>query len=115
MDPIITITTTADKKEALEEMGRRLLNEHLIACIQIIGPVRSLYWWKGNVEETDEWLGAMKSRKSLYSRVEAEICSLHSYEVPEIVAVEASNLLMAYGSWVRAETGAGHGTARETV
>jgi periplasmic divalent cation tolerance protein len=107
MEPIITITTTTDKKEALEEMGRRLLKQRLIACIQIVGPIKSLYWWKGNVEEASEWLGIMKSRKSLLARAEAEIRSLHSYEVPEIVAVELSDVFPAYGDWVRAETAAG--------
>ncbi|HUJ89427.1 MAG TPA: divalent-cation tolerance protein CutA, partial [Syntrophorhabdales bacterium] len=78
MEPIITITTTTDKKEALEEMGRLLLKQRLIACIQVVGPIKSLYWWKGDIEEADEWLGLMKSRKSLYARIEAEIRRLHS-------------------------------------
>jgi periplasmic divalent cation tolerance protein len=114
MEPIITITTTTDKKEALEEMGRSLLKQRLIACIQVVGPIKSLYWWKGNVEEASEWLGIMKSRKSLYPRVEAEIRSLHSYEVPEIVAVELSDVLPAYGDWVRTETGADRETGQKT-
>jgi periplasmic divalent cation tolerance protein len=113
MEPIITITTTTDKKEALEEMGRRLLKQRLIACIQVVGPIKSLYWWKGTMEDASEWLGIMKSRKSLYARVEAEIRSLHSYELPEIVAKEASDVLPAYGDWVRAETGAGGESGQE--
>jgi periplasmic divalent cation tolerance protein len=114
MEPIITITTTTDKKEVLEEMGRSLLKQRLIACIQVVGPIKSLYWWKGNVEEASEWLGIMKSRKSLYPRVEAQIRILHAYEVPEIVAIEASDVLPAYGDWVRTETGAGRETGQET-
>jgi periplasmic divalent cation tolerance protein len=106
MEPIITITTTTDNREALEKIGRRLLTQRLIACMQVVGPIKSLYWWKGKMEEADEWLGIMKSRKSLFARVEAEIRSLHSYEVPEIVAVEVSDALPAYGAWVRIETGA---------
>ena len=50
MEPIITITTTTDNREALERIGRHLLAKRLIACIQIVGPIRSLYWWKGNIE-----------------------------------------------------------------
>ena len=105
MEPIVLITTTTDSREMLEKIGRHLLTERLIACVQIVGPIKSLYWWKGTVEETEEWLGIMKSRKSLYPKVEAEIRALHSYEVPEIVAVEVSDALAAYGHWVRAETG----------
>ena len=105
MEPIITITTTSDDREALEKIGRHLLTKRLIACIQIVGPIKSLYWWKGAMEEASEWLGIMKSKKSLYAQVEAEIRSLHAYEVPEIAAVELSNVLPAYDHWVRTETG----------
>ncbi len=104
MEPIITITTTTDDREALEAIGRELLTERLVACMQIVGPIRSFYWWKGQMEDTSEWLGIMKTRKSLYMRVEARIKSLHSYEVPEIVAVEASNILPTYHDWVLHET-----------
>ena len=105
MEPIITITTTTDNREALEKVGRHLLTQRLIACIQIVGPIKSLYWWKGNIEEASEWLGIMKSRKSLFAQVEAEIRSLHTYEVPEIVAVELGDVIPAYDNWVRTETG----------
>jgi periplasmic divalent cation tolerance protein len=104
MEPIISITITTDDREGLEKIGRHLLMMRLIACIQIVGPVKSLYWWKGAVEEANEWLGIMKSRKSLYDKVEAEVRRLHSYEVPEIAAIELSNVLPAYEEWVRTET-----------
>ena len=96
-------------------MGRHLLTERLIACIQIVGPIKSLYWWKGRVEEADEWLGIMKSRKSLHAEVEAKIRGLHSYEVPEITAVELSDVLPAYDNWVRAETLAGQNRGQGTA
>jgi periplasmic divalent cation tolerance protein len=114
MELIISITTTADSREVLEEIGRHLLTERLIACIQVVGPIRSLYWWKGTIEEADEWLGIMKSRKSLYTQVEAAIRSLHPYEVPEIVAIELSGVLPAYGNWVLSETGADSGAGQNT-
>ena len=104
MEPIITITTTAGSREVLEKIGRHLLAERLVACIQVVGPIKSLYWWRANIEEADEWLGIMKSRKSLYARVEEAIRSLHPYEVPEIVAVELTGVFPAYDKWVRDET-----------
>lgn len=106
MEPIITITTTADSREVLEKMGRHLLTERLIACVQVVGPIKSLYWWRGSIEEAGEWLAIMKSRKSLYAQVETAIRSLHPYEVPEIVAVELTGVLPAYETWVLKETGA---------
>lgn len=114
MEPIITITTTADSREVLEKIGRHLLAERLIACIQVVGPIKSLYWWRGNIEEADEFLGIMKSRKSLYAQVETAIRSLHPYEVPEIVAVELMGVLPAYDKWVRDETLAAGEKGRKT-
>lgn len=114
MEPIITITTTAGSREVLEKIGRHLLAERLVACIQVVGPIKSLYWWRGNIEEADEFLGIMKSRKSLYAQVEAAIRSLHPYEVPEIVAVELSGVFPDYDNWVRNETRADCETDQKT-
>ncbi len=114
MESILTITTTTDDREALEKIGRHLLEKRLIACIQIVGPIRSLYWWKGIMEETSEWLGIMKSRKSLYKQVEEQIRNLHTYEVPEIVAVEVSTMLASYCDWVLEDTGLAAGAGALT-
>lgn len=110
MDTIVTITTTTDSREALEHIGRRLLAKHLIACIQIAGPIKSLYWWKGNVEEAEEWLGIMKTRESLYREVEAEILAIHPYELPEVMATAPAEVLGAYAEWVYEETRMGEST-----
>jgi periplasmic divalent cation tolerance protein len=100
----INVITTVDKKEILEEIGRSLLNKRLITCIQIVGPIESIYWWNGQLEETEEWLGIMKTRGELYPEVEREIKSLHPYKVPEIAAVEADRVMAAYEKWVMTET-----------
>ncbi|MBP1731770.1 MAG: putative divalent cation tolerance protein [Deltaproteobacteria bacterium] len=110
MDAIITITTTADSREALEHIGRRLLTKRLIACIQIVGPIKSLYWWKENMEEAEEWLGIMKTREPLYREAEAEIVALHPYEVPEVIGIEPVEVLTTYAQWVCEETKMGQTT-----
>ena len=102
---IISVMTTVDKKQTLEQIGRALLQKRLVACIQITGPFKSIYWWKGTLEETEEWIGIMKTRSELYDEVEKEVKALHPYEVPEIMAVEARTVLPAYEKWVVAETG----------
>ena len=104
MQGIIHITTTSDRRDALETIARHLLEKRLASCVQILGPMKSLYWWKGKIEETEEWLGIIKTRKALYRRVEGELRQLHHYEVPEIVAFEAENVLPDYGRWVAEET-----------
>jgi periplasmic divalent cation tolerance protein len=104
MVDMINIITTTDSRETLEDMGRALLEKRLIACIQVVGPIRSMYWWKGRLQEAEEWMAIMKTRDELYDEVEKEIKSLHPYEVPEIEAVKADKTLDAYGRWVVDET-----------
>ena len=77
------------------------LSKKLVACIQIVGPVRSVYWWKGRIEEADEWMGIMKTRRELWPAVEREIKALHPYKVPQIEAVEATEVFGAYERWLR--------------
>lgn len=104
MKGIIHITTTSDNREFLEKIARTLLQRKLASCMQIVGPIRSLYRWKGRIVEADEWLGIIKTRKGLYKKVEDEIKSRHHYELPEIIAFEADMGLPAYGKWVIDET-----------
>ena len=101
---IMIITTTLDDRQKLEDLCRTLVEKKLVACAQVSGPIKSLYWWKGTVEETEEWVGTMKTRIDLYKDVEEEIMRLHPYEIPEIVAHEILNVLPAYKEWVINET-----------
>ena len=104
MSTIINVITTADGREALERIGRSLLERRLVACLQVVGPIKSFYWWKGSIEEAEEWMAIMKTRGELYEQVEKEIRALHPYDVPEIMAVEAQRVSEAYEKWVAAET-----------
>jgi periplasmic divalent cation tolerance protein len=108
VERIVTVITTLDSREVLEKIGRHLIGMRLIACIQILGPVKSIYRWKGRVEETDEWMGLMKTREGCYKQVEEEIGRLHPYEVPEIAAMELDQVLPAYREWVLVETSDPH-------
>ena len=72
MSAVINVVTTVDGKEALERIGRSLLERKLIACLQVVGPIKSLYWWKGSIEDAEEWIGIMKTRRELYDQVEKE-------------------------------------------
>lgn len=104
MDEIITVITTGDSAEVLERIGDALLEARLVSCMQVIGPMKSAYWWKGAILKTEEWMGIMKTRRRLYPRVEEEIRRLHPYETPQIEAVEGTEVLPAYGRWVMQET-----------
>jgi len=104
MPDIIQIVTTIDDREAAARLGRHLVDERLVACCQVVGPIRSIYRWKENVEEADEWYCVMKTMPSLYRQVEEAIRRLHPYEVPEIVATPVSAALPDYARWVQTQT-----------
>ena len=104
MEEVIQITTTADRRETIEAIARSLVEKRLASCAQILGPITSIYRWKGKVEETTEWLCLIKTRKTLYMEAEAEIRRLHPYELPEITAAGIPQGLSRYMEWVLDET-----------
>ena len=104
MEEAVQITTTADNRAALERIGKSLVEGKLAACAQLLGPIKSIYRWKGKVEETEEWLCLIKSRKSLYKEIEAEILRLHPYELPEITMTAIDGGLKGYIQWIGDET-----------
>lgn len=93
------LTTTASKGEA-ERIAQALLERRLAACVQIVGPVESLYWWHGKIERSEEWLCIAKSEHALFKHIEETIKSLHSYEVPEILAVPVVAGSESYLRWL---------------
>jgi periplasmic divalent cation tolerance protein len=101
---IISITITLDDRQKLEDICRVLVEKRLVACAQISGPIKSIYRWNGSLEETEEWVGIIKTRCNLYEEVEKEIVNLHPYEVPEIISGEIPYVLPSYKGWVISET-----------
>jgi periplasmic divalent cation tolerance protein len=96
---IIVFVTCADKAEA-EKISQTLVSERLIACAKIISPVTSFFRWKGKVERTEECLIVMKSKQSLFGELEVRLRGLHSYEVPEVLAVPIVEGSAAYLGWM---------------
>ena len=87
MAKYLQVFTTTDKPEDAERIANTLVENRLAGCVQIVGPVVSTYWWRGNMETTEEWLCLIKTRQDLYSRLEIALKQIHPYETPEIVAV----------------------------
>jgi len=83
---IIVLTTTSSVEEA-ERVARGLLEKKLVACVNIVRDVKSIYWWQGAIEETVEALVVAKTRHDKLEAVEKTIRELHSYKVPEIIAL----------------------------
>jgi len=101
---VVVILVTAPDAKTGAEIARDLLGRRLVACVNIIPGIRSLYWWKGQLEESDEVLLLLKARKENVAAVAERVGELHPYEVPEVVATEVVGGLAAYLEWVTAET-----------
>jgi len=84
MTGIINIVTTGTDRNTIEYTGKRLVEMRLAACAQIVGPIKSIYRWKGRMEEA--------------------ITKLHPYELPEIIATRIEDALPEYAQWVMDET-----------
>lgn len=104
MSSCIQVTTTTATKEEAQKIARYLVEQRVAACVQIAGPIISTYRWQGKVETATEWLCLIKTQESLYSELEKEIIGLHSYETPEIIAVEIIKGSRDYLSWLQNET-----------
>jgi periplasmic divalent cation tolerance protein len=98
-DFLIVLITTKDKAEA-EKISQTLLAERLIACANIVNPVLSCFLWQGKVNQSEECLVVMKTRKSLFGELSLCIRSLHSYDVPEVLALPIVDGSEAYLSWL---------------
>ena len=96
---IIVMVTTPNKPEA-EKITQRLLDEKLIACANIIGPVSSHFHWSGKTEHAEEYLIFMKSREHLFKKLAETVKALHSYEVPEILALPIVDGSKEYLDWL---------------
>jgi periplasmic divalent cation tolerance protein len=96
---IIVIVTTVSIEEA-ETIVQRLLEARLIACANIVGLVNSHFRWSGKIEKAEEYLILMKSRRDLFEKLSETVKALHSYEVPEILALPIVEGSKAYLGWL---------------
>jgi len=104
MDRYIQVITTVSKKSDAEKIAKSLIDKRFAACVQIIGPIKSIYRWKGKIETAKEFVCVIKTRKNLYKKVEKRIKELHPYEVPEIIAMPIVAVDKDYLKWLSNET-----------
>lgn len=101
---VIVLTTVGADADAAE-LARTLIEQRLVACVNIIGGVTSVYRWKDGVEQDDEQLLVMKTTKDLLAALEARLRELHPYELPEFVVVPVSGGSEAYLGWLYGSVG----------
>ena len=104
MKTYIQISTTTETKKQAQKIAQYLVEQKLAACVQITGPIESTYRWKNKVETANEYLCLIKTRTTLFKKVEAAIKRLHPYETPEIIAVPIIKGSKEYLSWLDDET-----------
>ena len=95
----VVLTTTGNRDEA-EKIATALVESGLAACVNIVGPIRSIYRWEGKVENAEEFLLLVKTWGAAYEDVEAKIRELHSYELPECIALRVEKGSEEYLEWV---------------
>lgn len=101
-DKIIVLTTCGSEEEG-RRIARGLVEKRLAACVNVAGGVRSVYRWKGAIEEDTEHLLIIKSRRDLFERLCGELQALHSYELPEVIALAVVDGSEAYLGWLDRE------------
>lgn len=98
-DYCIALTTTSSAKEA-RKIADALVDEGLVACVNIIPGVESVYFWQGKRCRAKEWLLLMKTRKVRIDQLKARLPQLHSYVCPELIVLPITDGLPAYLDWL---------------
>jgi len=104
MTDSIVVLTTLPNAEAAAEVAKAVVGEKLAACANILPPLRSIYRWKGKVQDESEVLVLLKTRQAQYERLKSRILELHPYDVPEVLAVAVEQGHGAYLDWIATET-----------
>ncbi len=99
----IVVFSSCDSEEQAGRIARALVEQRLAACVNILPGARSVYRWKGEIEDGAEWLLIIKSRRGLMDQLRAIIGNIHTYEVPELLAVPVVDGSPAYLAWLDRE------------
>lgn len=99
----VQVLTAAGSREEAGAIAGALLERRLAACVQVVGPVQSRYWWKGVLESAEEWLCLAKTTAAAAGEAMAEIRRQHSYDEPEVTVLPIVAGSPGYLGWIDAE------------
>lgn len=102
----MVLITTSNRREA-ERIAKALVTNKLAACANLVASVASIFRWEGHVQKSREALLVVKTSARRYPALERFVQSMHSYDVPEIIAVRVERGLRPYLEWVHKETATG--------
>jgi periplasmic divalent cation tolerance protein len=101
---IVVFITTSSEDEAVK-IARSLVESRLAACVNISKDIRSIYSWQGNIEDDQEVLMVVKTRSKLFDALSIKVREVHSYDVPEIIALPIVKGSSDYLNWIKEATG----------
>jgi len=96
----IVVLVTASSRDEAEKIARKLVEDKLAACVNIVENIQSIYWWRNNVESSSEILLIIKTKTSKLHELIETVRSLHSYQVPEIIALPVIAGYKDYLNWL---------------
>jgi len=99
---LVVLVTARDSQEALK-IGKRVVEARLAACANVLSPIRSIYRWEGKMVVGKETLVILKSTVDRYRALEKLVLELHSYQVPEIIALPIKRGFRQYLGWILSE------------
>jgi periplasmic divalent cation tolerance protein len=105
MAEYVQVLTTVDSEDSGAQLARGIVDARLAACVQIVGPIKSVYWWQGNVEDAREWQLLAKTTADLVPELQNYIQANHGYDTPEIIVMPVTSGNPAYLNWISEETG----------
>ncbi|HLF18263.1 MAG TPA: divalent-cation tolerance protein CutA [Candidatus Omnitrophota bacterium] len=100
---IVVLVTAKDKRQA-KAIAKKLLKEKLIACANIVENVQSLFWWDGKIDGSKEALLLLKTKRGLFGKLAKAVKALHTYDVPEIIALPIIKGYNPYLRWIGKST-----------
>jgi len=100
MSELIIVLVTCSSEEEAVKISKALVEDRLAACVNLISPVRSIYRWEGKIWDEREWLLMIKTRKERFKEIETKVKALHSYSVPEIIALPIIEGSSSYLGWL---------------
>jgi periplasmic divalent cation tolerance protein len=101
------VFTTAGSEEEARKIARALVDRRLAACVNIVPQIESIYRWQGKVDESREWLLLIKTSAALFPAVRDAVRELHSYDLPECIALNIADGNKEYLKWLENSVGAG--------
>ena len=96
---VVILITCANRREA-KKIARDLVGQRLVACVNIVDKIKSIFWWQKRIDSASEVLLIAKSKRSLMSKIIRQVKSLHSYQVPEVIALPIVAGNKDYIDWI---------------